>query len=77
MEAVGIDDISIYFPKLHFEIEAFAAYRNMDFSKLNKGLGLESMSIPVTLAKYLAYSYVIIPVDDPTSNRDSLEVFFK
>ena len=46
MEAVGIDDISIYFPKLHFEIEAFAAYRNMDFSKLNKGLGLESMSIP-------------------------------
>ena len=46
MERVGIDDISIYFPKLHFEIEAFAAYRNMDFSKLNKGLGLESMSIP-------------------------------
>ena len=46
MEPVGIDDISIYFPKLHFEIEAFAAYRNMDFSKLNKGLGLESMSIP-------------------------------
>ena len=46
MITVGIDDISIYFPKLHFEIEAFAAYRNMDFSKLNKGLGLESMSIP-------------------------------
>ena len=46
METVGIDDISIYFPKLHFEIEAFAAYRKMDFSKLNKGLGLESMSIP-------------------------------
>lgn len=46
METVGIDDISIYFPKLHFEIEGFAAYRNMDFSKLNKGLGLESMSIP-------------------------------
>ena len=46
MITVGIDDISIYFPKLHFKIEAFAAYRNLDFSKLNRGLGLESMSIP-------------------------------
>tara|TARA_B100001057_G_scaffold137200_2_gene136847 strand:- start:1949 stop:3487 length:1539 start_codon:yes stop_codon:yes gene_type:complete len=46
MTTVGIDDVSIYFPKLHFKIEAFAAYRNLDFSKLNRGLGLESMSIP-------------------------------
>ena len=46
MEGVGIDDIAVYFPKLHFRIEDFANFRNLDFAKLNKGLGLESMSIP-------------------------------
>jgi hydroxymethylglutaryl-CoA synthase len=45
MEGVGIDDIAVYFPKLHFRIEDFANFRNLDFSKLNKGLGLESMPI--------------------------------
>lgn len=46
MVSIGIDDISVYFPKLHYEIKTFSEYRNMDFMKLNKGLGLESMSIP-------------------------------
>lgn len=46
MEHVGIDDIAVHFPKLHFEIKDFSKYRNIDFSKLNKGLGLVSMSIP-------------------------------
>ena len=46
MEAVGIDGLAVYFPKLHFEIESFSKFRGLEFSKLNKGLGLTSMAIP-------------------------------
>lgn len=46
MVRVGIDDIAVYFPKLHFEIEAFSKFRGLEFNKLNKGLGLTSMAIP-------------------------------
>ena len=46
MKGVGIDDIAVYFPKLHFKIADFADFRNLEYGKLNKGLGLESMSIP-------------------------------
>ncbi|MBP50740.1 MAG: hydroxymethylglutaryl-CoA synthase [Candidatus Thalassarchaeaceae archaeon] len=46
MSEVGIDDISIYFPRLYFDMKDFADFRGADFSKLNKGLGLSAMAIP-------------------------------
>ncbi len=42
----GIDDMSLYIPRLYFSIEALAEARNIEYAKLNKGLGLASMSIP-------------------------------
>lgn len=46
MEAVGIDDIAVYFPQLYFDMKDFAAFRGADYGKLNRGLGLAAMSIP-------------------------------
>ena len=43
---VGIDDIAIHFPRLYMDMRDFAELRGADFGKLNKGLGLEAMSIP-------------------------------
>ena len=43
---VGIDDIAIHFPRLYMDMKDFAELRGADFGKLNKGLGLEAMSIP-------------------------------
>jgi hydroxymethylglutaryl-CoA synthase len=43
---VGIDDISTYIPKLMLPIETLAEARNLEYAKLNKGLGLEVMSVP-------------------------------
>lgn len=43
---VGIDDIAIHFPRLYMDMRDFAELRGADFAKLNKGLGLEAMSIP-------------------------------
>ncbi len=42
---VGIDDMSLYVPKIYFDIEDLAVARNIEYSKLNKGLGLSKMSI--------------------------------
>ena len=43
---IGIDDISLYIPKLYLPLSVLAEKRNIEYAKLNKGLGLTSMSIP-------------------------------
>ena len=42
---IGIDAISYYVPSIYLSIEKLSKQRNLDFQKLNKGLGLEKMSI--------------------------------
>lgn len=44
--AVGIDDMSAYIPKLYLPIETLADKRQLEYAKLNKGLGLTAMSFP-------------------------------
>ena len=43
--AAGIDDISIYIPKLFVDAGDFAAFRGLDPAKLQKGLGVSQMAI--------------------------------
>jgi hydroxymethylglutaryl-CoA synthase len=43
---VGICDIQLYVPKLHLPIETLAQARDLEYAKLNKGLGLYKMAIP-------------------------------
>lgn len=43
--AVGIDDISIYIPKLYLDASDFASARGLDPVKLQKGLGVSQMAI--------------------------------
>lgn len=43
---IGIDDISLYVPKLYLPLSVLAEERNIEYAKLNKGLGLTSMAIP-------------------------------
>lgn len=43
---VGIDDMALYVPKLHLPIESLAKTRNLEYAKLNKGLGLTHMVVP-------------------------------
>ncbi|MEN0051897.1 MAG: hypothetical protein AAF806_32830, partial [Bacteroidota bacterium] len=43
---VGIDDMALYVPKLYLPIETLAAERQIEYVKLNKGLGLTHMAIP-------------------------------
>lgn len=45
---VGIDDISVYVPKLYLSIETLAEARSIEYAKLNKGLGLTYMALPDT-----------------------------
>ena len=42
---VGIDDMSAYIPQLFLPIETLAEARDLNYAKLNKGLGLEAMAI--------------------------------
>lgn len=44
-QAIGIDDMAAYIPHLYFPISDLAAARDLEYAKLNKGLGLEAMSI--------------------------------
>lgn len=44
--AVGIDDMAAYIPNLYLPIADLAAARELEYAKLNKGLGLTSMSVP-------------------------------
>lgn len=41
---VGIDDMVAYVPKIYLPIESLAQARKIEYAKLNKGLGLTSMS---------------------------------
>lgn len=43
--AVGIDDITIYIPKLYLDASDFASARGLDPVKLQKGLGVSQMAI--------------------------------
>ncbi len=43
---IGIDDMSLYIPKLYLPISTLAAERKIEYDKLNKGLGLTNMAIP-------------------------------
>lgn len=42
----GIDDISVYVPKLFLKIDQLAKQRGIEVEKLRKGLGLEKMALP-------------------------------
>lgn len=59
--AAGIDDISVYIPKLYVDTEDFAQARNVDIDKMRKGLGIYQMAIvdnnqdPACLAANAAY----------------------
>ena len=46
--SVGIDDMVLYIPRLYLPIETLAKERNIEYAKLNKGLGLTKMAIPDT-----------------------------
>lgn len=43
---IGIDALSYYVPGHYLPIEALAEARNIEYAKLNKGLGLTSMAFP-------------------------------
>lgn len=43
---VGIDDMALYVPGLFLPIADLAKARNIEYAKLNKGLGLQEMSVP-------------------------------
>lgn len=43
--SIGIDDMAAYIPHLYFPISDLAEARDLEYAKLNKGLGLEAMSI--------------------------------
>jgi len=43
--AAGIDDISIYIPRLYIDASDFANARGLDPVKLQKGLGVNQMAI--------------------------------
>ena len=45
MAKIGIDAISYYVPSIYLSIERLSEHRNLDYQKLNKGLGLEKMAI--------------------------------
>lgn len=43
---VGIDDIALHIPRLYLDIEDFAELRRLPAAKLQRGLGLQAMSLP-------------------------------
>ncbi len=45
LPAVGIDDMAAYLPALYLPIKDLAAARDLNYAKLNKGLGLNKMAI--------------------------------
>ena len=46
MRKIGIDAISFYVPSLYVDLKKLATERNIEFAKLNKGLGLNKMAFP-------------------------------
>lgn len=46
-EAVGIDDLTVYIPRLYLPLEGeFSASRKIDPGKLIRGIGIERMAVP-------------------------------
>lgn len=43
---VGIDAMAFYVPSIYLDIKELAMARNLEYEKLNKGLGLEKMALP-------------------------------
>ncbi|MDP4810457.1 MAG: hypothetical protein NWR65_04905, partial [Saprospiraceae bacterium] len=43
--SVGIDDIAAHLPRIYLKIEDLSIARNIEYAKLNKGLGLTTMSL--------------------------------
>lgn len=46
MIKVGIEEIGVYYPQLKMSLQELAVARDIEFGKLNKGLGLTEMSVP-------------------------------
>ena len=44
-KSVGIDDMAAYIPQIYLPIETLAKARDIEYAKLNKGLGLTSMAL--------------------------------
>lgn len=42
---IGIDDMAFYVPNIYLSIKELAVARNIEYAKLNKGLGLTTMSL--------------------------------
>lgn len=42
---VGIDDFAVYIPQIYLPIEDLATARDLNYAKLNKGLGLHEMAV--------------------------------
>ncbi|MFT4644948.1 MAG: hydroxymethylglutaryl-CoA synthase, partial [Planctomycetota bacterium] len=42
---IGIDDMAFYVPNIYLSIKELAEARNIEYAKLNKGLGLTTMSL--------------------------------
>ncbi len=42
---VGIDDMALYVPSIYFDIKDLAEARQLEYAKLNRGLGLSAMAI--------------------------------
>ena len=66
MKRIGIDAISYYVPSIYLSIEELSKNRNLNYEKLNKGLGLEKMAI--------AIESVFVKLDLSSSNSSP---FFK
>ena len=45
MKKIGIDDMALYIPKIYFDIKNLAEIRDLEYPKLNRGLGLSKMAI--------------------------------
>ena len=43
--SVGIDDMAAHLPHIFLQIEDLSIARNIEYAKLNKGLGLTAMSL--------------------------------
>ena len=46
MKKIGIDAISFYVPTLKVSMQDLAERRNIPYEKLNRGLGLQAMTVP-------------------------------
>lgn len=70
---VGIDDMSFYVPGIYLPIETLAKARNIEYAKLNKGLGLKKMALPdvgedaATMAAMALHQLIDRNHLDPTS----------